>query len=218
MEEINSVENNKILIEPLVVGPLFSNCYVVGDIESNQGVIIDPGDEADVILNTIKDLGIEIKYILATHGHFDHVGAVNQLKKILKVDFLAHKDDLFFIEDGENAARRWGIKINQPPNPDRFIVDGEKIEFGKYELKVIHTPGHSPGGVCFLYNKFLFSGDTLFQGSIGRTDFRKGSIEDLKKSIKTRLYPLHDNTIVYTGHGPVTTIGEEKLYNAFVRA
>jgi glyoxylase-like metal-dependent hydrolase (beta-lactamase superfamily II) len=218
MGEINSVENNRIQIEPLVVGPLFSNCYIVADVESNQGVIIDPGDEANVILATIKELGIEIKYILATHGHFDHVGAVNPIKKELKIDFLAHKDDLFFIEDGENAARRWGITIAQPPNPDRFIDDGEEIRFGKYELKVIHTPGHSPGGVCFLYDKLLFSGDTLFQGSIGRTDFRKGSLEDLKKSIKTRLYVLNDNTIVYTGHGPVTTLGEEKLYNPFVRA
>ena len=213
-----SMTSSKLQVEPLVVGPLFSNCYILWDEDSNQGVIIDPGDDAETILKVIKNLGIEIIFILATHGHFDHVGAVAPLKKELKAEFLAHKDDFFFIEDGENAARRWGIEIAQPPKPDRYIEDGEKIKVGNYELTVIHTPGHSPGGVSFLFNRMLFGGDTLFQGSIGRTDFRKGSFEDLAKSIKTRLYTLPDDTIVYTGHGPVTTIGDEKRYNAFVRA
>ena len=204
-------------VESLIVGPLFSNCYVVWDKEVKQGVVIDPGDDADMILKTINELGVEIKYILATHGHFDHVGAVAPLKRKLKVEFLAHEEDFFFIEDGENAARRWNVDIEQPPKPDRFIKDGDKIRFGEFELEVLHTPGHSPGGVSFLYDHMLFGGDTLFQGSIGRTDFRKGSFEELSKSIKTRLYTLPDNTIVYTGHGPVTTIGDEKRYNAFVR-
>ncbi|GAF72209.1 unnamed protein product, partial [marine sediment metagenome] len=175
------------------------------------------GDDADKILNRIKELGIEIKVILVTHGHFDHVGAVAPLKRELNVEFLAHKDDLFFIEDGENAARRWGVMIEQPPKPDRFIKDGDTIEVGNYELEVLHTPGHSPGGVSFLHNRMVFGGDTLFQSSIGRTDFRKGSFEELEKSIKTRLYTLPDDTIVYTGHGPTTTIGEEKRYNLFVK-
>jgi glyoxylase-like metal-dependent hydrolase (beta-lactamase superfamily II) len=210
--------SSKLQVEPLIVGPLFSNCYIVWDDDVKHGVIIDPGDDADVILKAIKKLGIMIKYILATHGHFDHVGAVAPLKRELKVEFLAHKDDFFFIEDGENAARRWGVEIEQPPKPDRFIEDGEKIKVGGFELEVLYTPGHSPGGVSFLHDRMIFGGDTLFQGSIGRTDFRKGSFEDLTKSIKTRLYTLPDDTIVYTGHGPVTTIGDEKRYNAFVRA
>ncbi len=214
---MNSMTSSKPQVEPLVVGPLFSNCYILWDEDSNQGVIIDPGDDAETILKVVKNLGIEIKFILATHGHFDHVGAVAPLKKELKAEFLAHKDDFFFIEDGENAARRWGIEIAQPPKPDRYIEDGEKIKVGNYELTVIHTPGHSPGGVSFHYNRMLFGGDTLFQGSIGRTDFRKGSFEDLANSIKTRLYTLPDDTIVYTGHGPLTTIGDEKRFNAFVR-
>ena len=210
--------SSKPNVEVLIVGPLFSNCYIVWDDNEKQGVIIDPGDDADIILKTVRELGIKIEYILATHGHFDHVGAVAPLKRELKVEFLAHKDDFFFIEDGENAARRWGIDIEQPPKPDRFIDDGDKIKIGGFDLEVIHTPGHSPGGISFLYNQMVFGGDTLFQGSIGRTDFRKGSFEDLSKSIKTRLYTLPDNTIVYTGHGPITTIGDEKKYNAFVRA
>jgi glyoxylase-like metal-dependent hydrolase (beta-lactamase superfamily II) len=210
--------SSKLKVESLIVGPLFSNCYIVWDEDEKQGVVIDPGDDAGDILDTIKRLGIKIKYVLATHGHFDHVGAVTPLRKKLDVDFLAHEDDFFFIEDGENAARRWGIDIEQPPKPDRFIKDGDKIKVGKFELKVLYTPGHSPGGVCFLYENMVFGGDTLFQGSIGRTDFRKGSFEDLSNSIKTRLYSLPDDTIVYTGHGPVTTIGDEKRSNAFVRA
>jgi glyoxylase-like metal-dependent hydrolase (beta-lactamase superfamily II) len=181
-------------------------------------VVIDPGDDADVILKRVKELGISVRYILATHGHFDHVGAVMPLKRNLKAEFLAHKDDFFFIEDGENSARRWGIDIEQPPKPDQFIEDGDIIRIGNFKFEVLHTPGHSPGGVSFLQNGMVFCGDTLFQGSIGRTDFRRGSFEELTKSIKTRLYTLPDDTIVYTGHGPITTIGEEKRYNPFVRA
>jgi len=207
----------KPTIEVLIVGPLASNCYIVWDDETKQGVIIDPGDDAQLILEKLKDLDIEIKYILVTHGHFDHVGAVAFLKKELKSEFLAHKEDLFFIEDAENAAARWGFKIENPSKPDRFIDDGEIIEVGCLKFKVIHTPGHSPGGVSFLINDIVFCGDTLFQGSIGRTDFRKGSFVELAKSIKTRLYTLPDKTIVYTGHGPSTTIGNEKKYNLFVR-
>ena len=208
---------SKLQVEPLIVGPLFSNCYIVWDEDKKEGAVIDPGDDADNILKVVKELGIKIKYILATHGHFDHVGAVAPLRRELKVEFLAHKDDFFFIENGENAANRLGVAIEQPPKPDRFIDDGEKIMVGNFEMEVLHTPGHSPGGVSFLNDSMVFAGDTLFQGSIGRTDFRKGSIEDLSKSIKTRLYTLPDDTLVYTGHGPVTTIGDEKKYNAFVR-
>jgi glyoxylase-like metal-dependent hydrolase (beta-lactamase superfamily II) len=209
--------SSKLQVESLIVGPLFSNCYIVYDYKLKEGVIIDPGDDADIILKAVEELAIDIKFILATHGHFDHVGAVTPLKRALKADFLAHKDDFFFIEDGQKSARRWNIDIEQPPKPDRFIVDGEKIKVGNFHLEVIHTPGHSPGGVSFLHDSMLFGGDTLFQGSIGRTDFRKGSFEDLSKSIKTRLYSLPNDTIVYTGHGPITTIGEEKMYNPFVR-
>ena len=217
MGVMKSMTSSRLQVERLVVGPLESNCYIAWDNNAKQGVIIDPGEDAQIILRKVKELGIGIKYILATHGHFDHVGAVAGLKKELKAEFLAHKDDFFFIEEGENAARRWGFIIEQPPKPDRFIEDGDTIEVGNYELEVLHTPGHSPGGVSFLHNRMVFGGDTLFQSSIGRTDFRKGSFEELEKSIKTRLYTLPDDTIVYTGHGPTTTIGEEKRYNLFVK-
>ncbi len=214
---MNSMTSSKPIVEPLIVGPLFSNCYIVWDNELKQGVIIDPGDDSEVILKKVKELRIKIKYILATHGHFDHVGAVAPLKRDLKAEFLSHEGDFFFVEEGKDTANRWGVTIEQPPKPDRFIKNGDKIKFGNIELTVLHTPGHSPGGVSYLYDRMVFSGDTLFQGSIGRTDFWKGSFEDLSQSIKNCLYNLPDDTIVYTGHGPITTIGDEKKYNAFIR-
>jgi glyoxylase-like metal-dependent hydrolase (beta-lactamase superfamily II) len=208
---------SRFQIETLVVGSLQSNCYILWDNNLKQGAIIDPGHDSDIILRVINKIGIEIKYILATHGHFDHIGAVAPIQKALNVEFLAHKDDYFFIEDCKNAAHRWGIEIDQPSKPDRFIQDGDTINLGDFGLEVLHTPGHSPGSISFLHNSMVFVGDTLFQNSIGRTDFKKGSFELLSRSIKTRLYILPDNTLVYTGHGPITTIGNEKKYNPFLR-
>ncbi len=209
--------SSKLLVERLAVGPLFTNCYIVWDEGTGRGVIIDPGEEGEKILMKVSDIGVKIDNILATHCHFDHIAAVAQLKREIDANFLAHKKDLFFVEDGQASARRWGFDIEQPPNPDRFIEDGEKIAVGNLALDVLHTPGHSPGGVSFLHEGMVFAGDCLFQRSIGRTDFRKGSFEILENTIKTRLYTLPDDTIVYTGHGPVTTVGEEKMQNPFVK-
>ncbi len=217
MEAENLMVSQKLQVDRMIVGPLSSNCYIIWDEIKRNAAIIDPGEDAKDIIKKVDELDIEVNYILATHGHFDHVGAVAPLKKEFDVEFLAHKGDFFFIEDGENAARRWGFMIDQPPKPDRFIEDGDIIKIGGHELKVLYTPGHSPGGVSFLNNGIVFCGDTLFQGSIGRTDFRRGSFEELEQSIKTRLYTLPDDTIVYTGHGPPTTIRTEKQFNPFVR-
>lgn len=209
--------SSKLKVEQLVVGPLYSNCYIVWDDNTGEGVIIDPGDDANDILKRVRELDITVKFILATHGHFDHVGAVAPLRKELNAEFIAHKGDFFFLEDGKNAARRWGVDIEKPPKPDRFLNEGDTIMVGKEKLEVLHTPGHSPGGVSFTHNSMVFCGDTLFQGSVGRTDFRGGSFEEMTESIKTKLYTLPDDTIVYTGHGPSTTIGIEKQFNPFVR-
>jgi glyoxylase-like metal-dependent hydrolase (beta-lactamase superfamily II) len=209
--------SSNLHIEPEIVGPLLSNCYILWDDRTNHGVIIDPGDDADILLKKVKELDLIIEYILATHGHFDHIGAVAPLQKKLNTKFLAHEADLFFIEDCKKSANGWGVHIEQPPTPDQFIKDEEILHIQDFDINVLHTPGHSPGGVCFLTNNLLFGGDTLFQKSIGRTDFRRGSFEELERSIKTRLYTLPDYTIVFTGHGPNTTIGDEKKYNTFVR-
>ncbi len=208
-----------MIIKTLVVGPIGANCHVIGEKESNEGAIIDPGDEAEKILQVVKEAGLDIKYIIATHGHFDHVAAINPLKEKIECEFVLHEKDLPFVQRSKQSAMDWGITIEQVPDPDRYIDEGDVLKLGALELQVIHTPGHSPGGVCIYIpgEKVLFSGDTLFQGSIGRTDFAGGSMQELQKSIKEKLYTLPDDTVVYAGHMGETTIGNEKVQNMFVR-
>jgi len=208
-----------MMLKKLVVGPIQANCFIIGDEKTKEGAIIDPGDEGEHILKAAGEMGLDIKHIIATHGHFDHNAGVAQLKKELPdVPFLLHEEDLFFVKDSKGTAMKWGIRIDQVPDPDGFLKEGDTIEVGSIKLEVIHTPGHSPGGISLLCDDGIFVGDTLFQGSIGRTDFRKGSMTELKRSIRERLYSLPVDTVVYTGHGPETTIGEEKRFNMFVRA
>jgi len=226
-------------VEQIPTGQLMTNCYLLweewGRSEDlsevrmtrragkgeeggkRKGVIIDPGDDAQKILMRVRNHNIEVDKILATHCHFDHIGAVAQLKRELDAEFIIHKDDLSYVRDCKNAARKWGFHIEQPDDPDRFIDEGDTIMVGSSSLEVVHTPGHSPGGVSYLNDTMAFVGDCLFQGSIGRTDFHMGSFAVLEKSIKEKLYTLPDDTKVYTGHGPQTTIGHEKKYNPFVR-
>ncbi|MFC1727484.1 MBL fold metallo-hydrolase [Patescibacteria group bacterium] len=203
-------------IEKLIVGQLQANCYLVWDESSQEGIIIDPGDSPDFILNKIRDLGIRPKMIVATHGHFDHLLAVNPLKIRFQIPFLLHKNDYFLVERMNKSAQYFlgnNLNFSPPPDVDRFIEEGDKIEFGSEKLKVIETPGHSPGGVA-LYSKeegqgLIFSGDTLFKQGVGRTDFSYASLNELKESLE-KLFKLPGGTIVYSGHGSETTIGEEK--------
>lgn len=199
-------------IEKLIVGQLQTNCYLVWEKKTNEGVIIDPGDDAEYILNRLRDLEIKPQMILATHGHFDHVLAVFELKMALKIPFLIHPQDLFLLKRADKTADYFtGIKDGFVPSADGFLKENEKISFGQNsQLKVIETPGHSPGGVAFFSRGVLFSGDTLFKQSVGRTDFSYCSQPDLIKSIKNKLFKLPNETVVYPGHGEETTIGEEK--------
>ncbi len=209
-----------MIVESLVVGPIAANCFIIGNSESKDGAIIDPGGDPEMILRVVKETGLRIMYIIATHGHFDHNAAVKQLKENIDSDFLLHPDDLLFVRRSKETAQKWGIDIEQVPDPDGYIKDGDVLKLGSLELKILHTPGHSPGGVSIYIQaeNVLFSGDTLFNGSIGRTDFDGGSMEELAKSIKETLYALPESTIVYTGHGEQTTIGYEKMNNFFVRS
>ena len=202
-------------IKKLVVGQLQTNCYLVWDKETKEGIIIDPGDDAEYILNRLKDLEIKPQIILATHGHFDHVLAVFELKMALKIPFLIHQKDLFLLKRADKTADWFtGIKDGFVPSADGFLKENKKISFGeRTQLKVIETPGHSPGGVAFLSRGVVFSGDTLFRQGVGRTDFSYCSQADLIDSIKNKLFKLPDKTIVYPGHGEETTIGEEKSGN-----
>jgi glyoxylase-like metal-dependent hydrolase (beta-lactamase superfamily II) len=199
-------------VEKLRVGQLQSNCYLVWDPQTKEGIIIDPADDADFILRRIKDLEIKPLLILATHGHFDHVMAAGELKLDLQIPFLISEKDIFLIKRTVPTASFFtGERGVLTPKIDRFLKEDEEIVFGgEKQLKVIFTPGHSPGGVAFFGGGVLFSGDTLFAQSIGRTDLSYSSHQDLLDSIKNKLFKLPDETIVYSGHGEETTIAEEK--------
>lgn len=186
-------------IHTIIVGPIETNCYIVEDEASREGMIIDPGEEADNILKHLKNLQLKVKAIVITHGHFDHIGANRKLKEKLHVPILMHESDVFGLVTG-----------NSPP-PDSLLKDKDSFEVGGLKFEVIHTPGHTPGGIS-LYcekEKVIFTGDTLFAGTWGRTDLPYSSEEEMAKSLK-KLLKLPPETKVYPGHGQPTTIGEEQ--------
>jgi glyoxylase-like metal-dependent hydrolase (beta-lactamase superfamily II) len=197
------------------VGKLQTNCYLIWDENNREAIIIDPGDDADFIIRKIQDLDLEPKLILVTHGHFDHVLGVPELKLAFQIPFLMNKKDMFLLKRSRETAKFFtGQETDPPLKPDKFIKEKDEIKFGKERLKVIETPGHSPGGVSFLNRGVLFSGDTLFKQGVGRTDFQYASEKQLLSSIKNKLFKFTDKTKVYPGHGEETTIGEEKQNQA----
>ena len=205
-----------MIIKTLAVGPIMANCYIVGCENTKQAAVIDPGDEVDKILMAAAESQLTVKYILNTHGHFDHVGGNRRMKDATGAELLIHSQDARMLETLPQAAAAFGLSAESSPPPDGNIADGESISFGDITFRVLHTPGHSPGGVSFHSNGALFVGDTLFAGSIGRTDFEGGDFNTLITSIKNKLLPLGDDVTVYTGHGPTTTIGQEKRMNPFL--
>ncbi len=205
-----------MIIRQLAVGPLQANCFIVGCERTRQAAVIDPGDEADRILFALAERGLTVSHILNTHGHFDHVGANRQLKRSTGAPILIHALDAPMLRLLARTAAAWGMAAENSPDPDRLIDEGETVAVGDLTLQVIHTPGHTPGGVSFYADGCLFVGDTLFAGSVGRTDFPGGDFEALRRSIQEKLFRLPDEVRVFTGHGPETTIGEEKRTNPFV--
>lgn len=208
-----------MIIETIPVGPLQVNCYVVGCEESGEGVVIDAGGSVERLLARIGELGLTVRYLIATHGHFDHVGGNRAFLQATGVPLLIHEKDAFLLPLASEAARSFGVTAENSPPPDRYLTDGMVVEFGAQRLEVIHTPGHSPGGCC-LYSpqaEALFTGDTLFNGSVGRTDLPGGSMETLMASIRQRLAILPDGTRVFPGHGPSSTIAIERYSNPFLR-
>ena len=206
-----------MIIKELAVGPIMANCFIVGCEDTRKAVVIDPGDEPDRILFSLAESKLTVKYIINTHGHFDHVGANKKIKEATGAELMIHPHDAPMLEQLTYAASSFGLAVENSPPVDRAIVDGDIVSFGNIKLKVIHTPGHSLGGVSLYTNGHVFVGDTLFAGSIGRTDFPGGDYNTLISSIQKRLFPLGDDTRVYCGHGPQTTIGQEKKFNPFVR-
>jgi glyoxylase-like metal-dependent hydrolase (beta-lactamase superfamily II) len=204
-----------MFIETIVVGPLQENSYVVACEETQEAAIIDPGAEADRIYRVVTFHGFTLKYVLNTHGHPDHVGGVADIIEKTGVPFFLHQDDMYLIEGFEQDPIRAFLAARTPPPPDRFLQDGDMISVGNLEFHVLHTPGHTPGGVCFLVQNVLFSGDTLFANSIGRTDLPGGNHQQLLTSIRDKLLSLDDAVRVYSGHGYASTIGNERQFNPF---
>ncbi|HYB96533.1 MAG TPA: MBL fold metallo-hydrolase [Vicinamibacterales bacterium] len=212
-----------MILQSAAVGPFFKNGYVVGCERTRQAVFIDPGDEVEQLLAFIAAERLQVSHILLTHAHVDHVSGVAEAKRALYAPIFLHKDDLFLYQNAVRTGMMFGLTVEEPPPVDTYY-DGEgPIVFGDYEVRVIHTPGHCPGGVCLALSRagdaaapHLFVGDTLFAGSIGRTDLPGGDYDTLMKSITERLLTFPDDAIVYSGHGPETTIGQEKRTNPFV--
>jgi hydroxyacylglutathione hydrolase len=214
-----SEEKRVMIVETLVVGPFASNCYVVGSSSTKQGMIIDPGAEADTILRTVEQMGLSVSLIVVTHAHMDHVDALHAVKEKTSAQFALHEAEKELLSAAPmRMLTSLGLSpFKSPPQPDRLLKDGDRTDVGELHFEVLHTPGHSPGGICLLGHGVVFSGDTLFNFGIGRTDFPGGSYEQLMKSIHEKLMVLPDETIVYPGHGPSTTIGDERRGNPFLR-
>ena len=203
-------------ISKLVVGPVATNCYIVSDENTKEAFIIDPGAEPDRIIEKVKEIGVSVKAILLTHGHFAHISAVKEVKQAFDVDVYVGQEDADLMADMElNVSYMFGMPY--AARADKTLKDGEVLEIAGFSIKVLFTPGHTKGGVCFyLQNENVaFSGDTLFQQSVGRTDFPTGSARVLSESIRNKLMTLPEDLQLFPGHGDSTTVGYEKTYNAF---
>jgi glyoxylase-like metal-dependent hydrolase (beta-lactamase superfamily II) len=211
-----------MLIETQAVGPFFKNGFVVGCDETHEAVLIDPGDEVESLLSFAERGGLAVRHILLTHAHVDHVTGVAAAKRALGAPIYLHRDDLFLYELAVESGAMFGLRVEQPPPVDFFYTSGQVIPFGNCEARPHHTPGHCPGGVCLQVGRKgeqgrdLFVGDTLFAGSIGRTDLPGADYATLLDSIRTVLFAFGDDAKVYPGHGNPTTIGDERRTNPFL--
>jgi len=207
-----------IVLERLIVGPFSVNCYLLGCSKSQKMAVIDPGGEIDTIWQKIQRIGYSFEYIINTHGHPDHTAGNMELKQKSQAKILAHPDDVAMMTDKENLLSSMLFEAKPSPPPDQLITEGQVITLGDISLKVLHTPGHTPGGICLLCGDIIFTGDTLFADGIGRTDFPGGNYTQLISSIKNKLYTLDDQLRILPGHGEESTLGKEKQNNPFVRA
>jgi glyoxylase-like metal-dependent hydrolase (beta-lactamase superfamily II) len=204
-------------IETITVSAFSMNCYLVIDEESREAIYIDPGAEADLLIEKISDFGVNLTYIINTHGHIDHTAEVSKVKKYFNIPFYMHQGDQSLLEALPAQGNIFGMAVQEIPEVTEFINEGDVLEFGNIKPIIIHTPGHSPGGVSIKIDNNVFVGDCLFLDSIGRTDLPGGDYQQLIQSIREKLLTLPDLTIVYPGHGPSTTIGRERLHNPFLQ-
>jgi hydroxyacylglutathione hydrolase len=203
-------------VKNIIVGPIQGNCYIVYDEKSLDAMVIDPGDEAGKIIRRIEENNLKVRYIVCTHGHFDHIGAVAEVKKKTGAKVVINKKDSEIYKHAGELAASWGFHIEQPTEPDLLVEDGAELVVGSLQFRVLATPGHSPGGICLYGQGVLFTGDTIFAGSVGRTDLYGGDMGELRKSF-VRLISLPSDTKVLPGHGSGSTIGKERIVNFFVR-
>ncbi len=206
-----------MIIEYQPVGPFMMNTYVLGCERTREAILIDPGYEPGTMDQLIRRHALTVKYILCTHGHLDHVGAAADAKELTGAPIWLNREDLFLYETMTEWAPMFNMNVRPGPPVDHFIEEGEEVRFGDYAARAMHTPGHTPGGMTYAVDDNVFVGDTLFAGSVGRTDLPGGSWEQLMKSIHSRLLTLDDRTVVYCGHGPRTTIGRERRTNPFLQ-
>jgi len=211
-----------LFLDVFVVGPIQANCVLLGDVDAGDLVVIDPGEEGVLIADRVRASGLRPTMILHTHGHIDHVGGTAELFRLLggNLPIGLHPDEIELYRNAPLQAQMFGLEVDAPPEPQLMLRHGDTLTVGGLELEVRHTPGHSPGGVCFVVSgaeaPLVVVGDVLFAGSIGRTDLMGGSFPVLERSIREQLYSLPDETRVICGHGPETTIGRERATNPFV--
>lgn len=208
-----------MIFKYLEAGPLLTNCYIIGDEKTKEAVVIDPGGDVDNILEALAEDRLNCKMIINTHAHFDHIGANKALAEATGAGIYIHPLEKDLLTAMSSMAIHFGTEVEQSPPPAGFLNDGDIVKVGSIELEVLHTPGHSPGSITLKVKgeNIAIVGDVLFQFSVGRTDFPGGSHHQLIKSIKTKLFPLGDNCEIYSGHGPPTTIRQEKKYNPFLQ-
>lgn len=205
------------MIKRFTVGAIETNCYVVSCPDSREAVVIDPGDYDPALAAYLEEQHLMVKYIINTHSHFDHTGGNKKLKEATGAPLLIHRAEAGMLPRINLLALMFGLKVDKSPPADGFLAEGDVVKFGNIGLNVLETPGHSPGSITLYADGVAFVGDTLFAGSIGRTDLPGGSYDRLIQSITEKIVPLGDETIVYCGHGPETTVGHEKRYNPFLR-
>ena len=202
-------------VSVLEVGPLAVNAYVVWHPETGKAVVVDPGDDGEVILGEVAARGLTVEKILLTHGHFDHVGAVALLRGRTGAPVHLHPDDAARMKTARRQGLMFGLSVPDPPDPDVLVGEGDLVGFAGHSFRVVHTPGHTPGCVSYIAGGMAFVGDLIFAGSIGRTDLPGGSHERLLSSVREKIFTLPDETVLFPGHGPATTVGTEKRSNPF---
>lgn len=204
-----------IIHEIIETGPLAVNCQLIGSDQSNEAILVDPGGDAEMLLQRLDSHGFKLTHVVNTHGHFDHVGGVYDLQQATGCEFMMHPEDSFLIEHAQEHAAFFGLPFGQLPTMNAPLYDGQILFFGEIKLEVIATPGHTPGGVCLKWDHHIATGDTLFAGSIGRTDLPGGNHQQLLQSIQQQLLPMANEIKCHPGHGPSTSIGDERQYNPY---